>query len=91
MLKGILKHRRVNSNDDIEEATASSWNDLLFDDVETVFHNRMSRLAWVIKNDGEYTLGKVRNNVLMSHECGNQRDFHPRTRSKEPRFLCPSG
>jgi hypothetical protein len=44
-LKEILKDREFNSSDEIEEAIADAWNDLTFDDVQSVFQNWMSRLA----------------------------------------------
>jgi hypothetical protein len=67
-LKGILKDRELNSNDEIEEAIASGWNDLAFDDFQCVFHTWMNRLGWVIKNGGSYTLQSIRNNFLMFSE-----------------------
>jgi hypothetical protein len=44
-----------NSNDEIDEAIASVWPHLSFDPVQSVFHNWMSHLAWVIKNDEIYS------------------------------------
>jgi hypothetical protein len=73
MLKGILRHRAFSLNDEIEEVTPSAWNDLPFDDVETFFRKWMSRLAWLIKKEGECTLGKAQNNFLMANECDNRR------------------
>jgi hypothetical protein len=40
-----MKDREFRWNDEIEEAIASTWNDLTFDDLQCVFHNWMSRLA----------------------------------------------
>jgi hypothetical protein len=37
MLKGILRDREFNSNDDIEEVIALLWNGLTFDDVGSTF------------------------------------------------------
>jgi hypothetical protein len=37
MLKGILKHRGGKSNDEINQAIPSAWNDLIFDEVQSVF------------------------------------------------------
>jgi hypothetical protein len=31
-----------------------AWNDLKFDEAQSVFHNWMNRLRWVIENGGEY-------------------------------------
>jgi hypothetical protein len=39
MLKGILKDREFRSRDEIEEAITMAWNDLTFDEVQSVFHN----------------------------------------------------
>jgi hypothetical protein len=56
MLKGILKDREFNSSNEIEEATTKVWDDLTFDEVQSVFHNWMSRLAWVIGDKGEHII-----------------------------------
>jgi hypothetical protein len=45
MLKGVLKHREFNLSDEIEEAITKVW-----DEMQRVFHNWMSRLTWVIEN-----------------------------------------
>jgi hypothetical protein len=44
MLNGVLKDREFNSNDEIEEAIAKVWDEFTFDEVQSVFHNWMSRL-----------------------------------------------
>jgi hypothetical protein len=54
MLKGILGDQEFNSSDEIVEAIARIWDDPTFDNVQRVFQNRMSRLASVIENRGEY-------------------------------------
>jgi hypothetical protein len=54
MLKGILKDREFHSHDEIEETITMAWNDLTFNEVQSVFHNWMNRLRWVIENGGEY-------------------------------------
>jgi hypothetical protein len=56
MLKGVLKDHDFNSSDEIEEVTTKVWNRLTFDEVQGVFHNWMSRLAWVTENGGEYII-----------------------------------
>jgi hypothetical protein len=56
MLKGILKDREFHSHDEIEDAMTMAWNDLTFDEVQSVFHNWMNRLRWVIENGGEYII-----------------------------------
>jgi hypothetical protein len=55
MLKGALKDCESNSSDETEEAITKVWDELTFNEVHSVFHNWMARLAWVIKNRGEYT------------------------------------
>jgi hypothetical protein len=54
MLKRILKDREFHSHDEIEEAITMAWNDIIFDEVQSVFHTWMNRLRWVIENGGEY-------------------------------------
>jgi hypothetical protein len=41
------------SDDEKEEAIPIAWIDLTFDDVQSLFHSRMSRLPWVIENGEE--------------------------------------
>jgi hypothetical protein len=53
-LKGILKDREYHSPDEIEEAITMAWNDLTFNEVQSVFHNWMNRLRWVTENEGEH-------------------------------------
>jgi hypothetical protein len=48
-----LKDREFNSSDEIEEAIAKVWDELTFDEVQSAFHNWLSRLAWVIANERE--------------------------------------
>jgi histone-lysine N-methyltransferase SETMAR len=55
MLKGILKDRGFHSHDEIEEVITMAWNDLTFNEVQSVFHNWMNRLRWIIENGGEYS------------------------------------
>jgi translation elongation factor EF-1beta len=50
MLKAVLKDHECSSGDDIEEAIAKVWDEFTFDEVQSVFHNWMSRLAWIIEN-----------------------------------------
>jgi hypothetical protein len=54
MLKGILKDREFHLHDEIEGTFSMAWNDLTFDDVQSVFHNWMNRFRWVIENGREY-------------------------------------
>jgi hypothetical protein len=50
MLKGIMKDREFHLHDEI----AKAWNNLTFLEVQSVFHNWMNQLRWVIENGGEY-------------------------------------
>jgi transposase len=45
ILKGVLKDRKFNSNDEIEEVITKVWDELAFDEVQNVFHSCMSRLV----------------------------------------------
>jgi hypothetical protein len=45
-----------NSGDEIEEVTTKVWDELTFDEVQSVFYNWMSRLAWLIKNGREHII-----------------------------------
>jgi hypothetical protein len=54
MLKGILKDWEFHSYDEIEEVIMMAWNDLTFDELQSVFHTWMNRLRWVIENGGQY-------------------------------------
>jgi hypothetical protein len=56
MLKGIMKDRELHSHDEIEEAITMAWNALTLDEVQSVFHDWMNRLRWVIENGGEYII-----------------------------------
>jgi hypothetical protein len=54
MLQQILRDREFSSSDEVEDTIAAVWNDLTFDDVQSVFRNWIRRLARVAENDGEY-------------------------------------
>jgi hypothetical protein len=45
---------KIPSSDEIEGAIAQVWNDIAFDDLQSVFRDWIRRLAWVAENDGEY-------------------------------------
>jgi hypothetical protein len=53
MLKEILMDREFTSSNESEDAIAMAWNDLTFDDTQSVFRNWMSRLALVIEKCAE--------------------------------------
>jgi hypothetical protein len=54
MLKQILRDREFSSSDEIKEAIAQVWNNLTFDDVQSVFREWIRHPAWVAENDGKY-------------------------------------
>jgi hypothetical protein len=39
MLKGALKDHEFSSSDEIEEVITKVWDELTFDEVQSVFHN----------------------------------------------------
>jgi hypothetical protein len=51
-----MKDREFHSHNEIEEAITVVWNDLTFEDFQSIFYNWMRRLALVIENEGEYIL-----------------------------------
>jgi histone-lysine N-methyltransferase SETMAR len=54
MLKQVLRDREFSLSDEIEDAIAQAWNDLTFDDVQSVFQNWIRRVVWVAENDRQY-------------------------------------
>jgi hypothetical protein len=49
-----LNDQKFNSSDEIEEVITMTLDDLISDSVQSLFQNRMSRLASVIENRREY-------------------------------------
>jgi hypothetical protein len=49
-----LNDQEFNSSDEIEEVITMTLDDLISDSVQSLFQNRMSRLASVIENGREY-------------------------------------
>jgi hypothetical protein len=45
MLKGVMKDREFKSSGEIEEMITKVWDELTFNEVQSVFHNWMSRLT----------------------------------------------
>jgi hypothetical protein len=45
MLKGVLKVRELDSSHEIEEVITKVWDKFFFDEVQSVFHNWLTRLA----------------------------------------------
>jgi hypothetical protein len=56
MLKRVLKDREFNSSGEIKEAITNIWAELTFDQVQSVFYNWMSHLAWIVENGGEHMI-----------------------------------
>jgi hypothetical protein len=54
MMKGVLNDGEFNSSDEIEEARTKVWDEEIFDEMQSAFHNWASRLIWVIVNGGIY-------------------------------------
>jgi hypothetical protein len=55
-VKGILKDRKFHSHEEIEDAITVAWDDLIFEDVQSIFYDWMRRVVWVIEPGGEYLL-----------------------------------
>jgi histone-lysine N-methyltransferase SETMAR len=56
LLKGIMKDREFHSHEEIEEAITAAWNNLTFQDVQSIFYDWTRPLAWVTEHEGEYIL-----------------------------------
>jgi histone-lysine N-methyltransferase SETMAR len=54
MLKAVLKGREFNSSNKVEQAITKVFDELTFDELQSVFCNGRNRLAWVIENGGEH-------------------------------------
>jgi hypothetical protein len=54
ILEQILRDQEFSSCDEIDDSIAQVWNELTFDDVQSVFRDWIRRLASVVENDGEY-------------------------------------
>jgi hypothetical protein len=65
MMKGVLKDRKFDSSSKIEQTITKAGNELTFDDVQSVFYNWMSRLAWVVENGESILLNKYE--MISSH------------------------
>jgi hypothetical protein len=64
MLKGVLKDREFNSSNEIEKGIMKVWDELTFDEVQTISHNWISLFTWVVENGGEYITEQIRNGFL---------------------------
>jgi hypothetical protein len=49
-----MKDREFHSHEEIKEAIPVAWNDLIFEDVQSIFYDWMRRLPWVSEHEGEY-------------------------------------
>jgi hypothetical protein len=65
MLKGVLKDRGFNSSDEIEETITKIWDDLIFDEIQSVIGNWMSPPAQVFENEESLFLKKY--GIVSSH------------------------
>jgi hypothetical protein len=53
----MMKDRKLHSHDKIKKAITVAWNDLTFEDVQSIFfYDWMRRVAWIIEHEGEYIL-----------------------------------
>jgi histone-lysine N-methyltransferase SETMAR len=55
MAKGKMKDREFHTVQDLRRHLTEIWNDLTFEDVQSVFLEWNIRLTWVIENGGEYS------------------------------------
>jgi hypothetical protein len=73
MLKRVLKDREFNSSDEIEEAILKIGGGPTFDEVQSLFHNRMIHLVSVLENGESVLLKKykmVSSHVVNLKICG---------------------
>jgi hypothetical protein len=54
MTIGKMKDRECHAVQDIRRRLTEIWNDLPFEDVQSMFLEWKLRLNWVIENGGEY-------------------------------------
>jgi predicted metal-dependent enzyme (double-stranded beta helix superfamily) len=54
MLEHILRDRDFSLRDEIEDVITQAWNNLTFDDVQSVFTDWIRRVAWLAEDYGEY-------------------------------------
>jgi hypothetical protein len=53
ILKENMKDRGFRSEEQLLAAVTKNWNELRFEDIQSVFQNLMECLIWVIANSGE--------------------------------------
>jgi hypothetical protein len=54
VLKRQMKDREFESQQEILQATAKSWDDLTFAEVQSILWQWIEHLTWVAGNDGQY-------------------------------------
>jgi hypothetical protein len=59
-----MKNHKFNSNYESEYAIASARNNLTFDDMQSIFHNWMSRFIWALRQ------------LSPDSPCFHSPDFH---------------
>jgi hypothetical protein len=83
ILKQKMKKRVFQSEEQILAAIIESWSELIFEDIQRVFHNWMERLIWVIANSGEYyqseMVGITINFTGSRNSPGDSGQFYPYT------------
>jgi hypothetical protein len=67
-----MKDGKFHSHDEIEDAIAVAWNDLAFEDVQSIFFDWIRRLALVIEHEAEYILEEKRNGFFLLSGCGDR-------------------
>jgi hypothetical protein len=72
MAKGTMRDREFQTVQDILGRLTEIWNDLIFEDVQSVFLEWQIGLNWVIENGGEYysEQSKKNENLLWRHSEG---------------------
>jgi hypothetical protein len=60
MAKGKMKDREFRTVQDILCRLPETWNDLTFEDIQSVFRDWQIRLNWVMENGAEHRLNKVK-------------------------------
>jgi hypothetical protein len=55
MAKGKMKNREFHTIQDLRRRLTEIWNDLTFEDVQSVFLEWKIQLTWVTENGGEYS------------------------------------
>jgi hypothetical protein len=54
MPKGKMKDREFHTVQDLRRRLTEIWNDLTFEDIQSMFLEREIRLNWIIENGGDY-------------------------------------